>query len=522
MPTGPYELRPRGSGLRAPGGVPERARFDELQRRLAPLFERILADPRAPRTVVVLPSLSLDPEVLGALKGLLHYEERLLCLLMLLRLPNTRVVYLSSQPIHPWIVDYYLQLLPGVPRVHALRRLVLLSAFDGSTRRTLTGKVLDRPRLQARLRAAIGDPSLAHLSCFNVTPGECALAVRLGVPIYGCDPVPLGVAGKSGSRRVFREAGVLQPDGLEHLRDVPDVEEALCELKRRAPTLRKAVVKLDRGTSGLGNATFGFEGAPQGDALRAWVRAELPRRLEFGARGETWERYRAKFERLGGVVECWIEGEPRRSPSVQGRVTALGEVELISTHDQVLGGPCGQTFLGSLFPADDAYRREVQEIGLRIGRTLRGHGVLGRYGVDFVSVRGPDGWRHHAIENNIRKGGTTHTFRTLQLLTDGACDPETGLFRTADGAARSYWASDNLVSDAYRRLTPEDLVDIAVAERLHFHASTGRGVVFHLLGALSEHGKLGLVCVDRDRESACALGRETVAVLDREAARDGP
>ena len=65
----------------------ELARFAHLQRRLAPLFRRVMPDPRAPRTVLVNPSLSLDAEIIANITGLPHYEERLLCMLLLLRLP---------------------------------------------------------------------------------------------------------------------------------------------------------------------------------------------------------------------------------------------------------------------------------------------------------------------------------------------------------------------------------------------------------------------------------------------------
>ena len=53
--------------------------------------------------------------MLAKVVGGLHYEERQLAMLMLLRLPNTRIVFVSSTPLEPAIVDYYLGLLPGVP-----------------------------------------------------------------------------------------------------------------------------------------------------------------------------------------------------------------------------------------------------------------------------------------------------------------------------------------------------------------------------------------------------------------------
>ena len=55
-----------------------------------------------------------------------------------------------------------------------------------------------------------------------------------------------------------------------------------------------------------------------------------------------------------------------------------------------------------------------------IGRHLAGLGVLGRFAVDFVVVQDESGaWTPYAIELNLRKGGTTHPFLTLQFLTDG-------------------------------------------------------------------------------------------------------
>jgi PGM1 C-terminal domain len=504
-----------------PGSPEECRRFAELQSRLAPLFRRVFPDRLAEQTVVVVPSLTLDHEELAKLAGANHYEERLLCMLMLLRLPHTHLVYVTSQPLSPTIVDYYLQLLPGVPISHARRRLTLLSCHDCSDT-PLTQKLLDRPRLLERIRAAVPDPTSVHMTCFNATPLERTLSVRLGLPLYACDPTLNSLGTKSGSRETFRRAGVPLPDGFEHLRDARDIAEALAALKQRDPSLRRAAVKLDDGFSGEGNALFSFDGAPASvtvGALAAWVRRELPTRLRFEAAGETWERYAQKFARMRGVVEGFLEGDAVRSPSVQCRVDPLGAVSVISTHDQVLGGPSGQVYLGCRFPADPAYAREIRDAGVRVANVLRQDGVIGRFGVDFVSVRRADRWEHAAIEINLRKGGTTHPFLMLQFLTDGAYEPDAGIFRTPTGQPCHYVATDNLADPAYRGLTPDDLIDIAVDNCLHFHGATQQGVVFHLIGALSPFGKLGMVCVGDCAASAERYYRETIAVLDREAGR---
>ena len=43
-----------------------------------------------------------------------------------------------------------------------------------------------------------------------------------------------------------------------------------------------------------------------------------------------------------------------------------------------------------------------------------------------------------------------------------------------------------------------------------------KGVVFHLIGVLSEFGKVGVLCIAPSHEEAEALHRRTTAVLDRE------
>jgi hypothetical protein len=215
------------------------------------------------------------------------------------------------------------------------------------------------------------------------------------------------------------------------------------------------------------------------------------------------------------VVEAWIEGVAA-SPSVQCRVNAVGLPQVISSHDQVLGGPTGQVFLGCRFPAAEAYRAELQRHAALVAGVLADRGVIGRFGIDFVSVPTPAGWRHHAIEINLRKGGTTHPFLTLKFLTDGTYDPEDGRFRTATGCERSYFASDTLQSDRYVGLRPDEVIDLAVRHGLHWHAGRQRGVVFHLLGALRPFGKLGVVAIGLDAADAEALYARTVAALDAE------
>ena len=501
-----------------PGSCEELRAYAALQQRLAPMFTRVFSNAGAARTVVVIPSMSLDHEELAKLTGASHYEERFLCLLLLLRLPATRVVYVTSLPIAPAIVDYYLRFIRDIDIRDARSRLTMLTCRDASAA-PLTEKILSCPWLLERIRSLVDDPIDAHATCFTATALERTLAVQLGLPLYACDPA-LGYLGtKSGSRDVFREAGVRMPPGFEHLRSEDDMVRALAELKRQQPTLHRAVIKLEEGFSGEGNAIFSYHGAPTGAALGDWVRTVLPRRASFVAAGETWQTYSQEFARMGGIVEAFVTADEVRSPSVQCRIDPSGAAQIISTHDQVLGGASGQIYLGCTFPAESSCCPGLHEAAHRVTDILASHGVVGRFGIDFVSTRVHDEWIHHAIEINLRKGGTTHPYLTLQLLTDGTYSDADGVFRSAAGRPCYYVASDNLCNPSYGALAPDLVISSARRAGLEFDSTTESGVVFHMLGALSEFGKLGAVCIAPTRQRACGMFAEVVALLETEAQR---
>ncbi|WP_448572755.1 peptide ligase PGM1-related protein [Trichothermofontia sp.] len=471
--------------------------------------------------IFVVPSLSLDQRELLKIEGVLHYEERLLFSLIRLRNPRTRLVYITSQPLPPIVIDYYLQLLPGIPFSHARDRLLLLSTYDSSPQ-PLSKKILERPRLVERIRQALR-PDRAYMTCFNASAYERDLSVRLGIPLLGCDPDLLQWGTKNGSRRIFAECGVAFPDGSDLVHHEADLATVAAELWERHPALQRIVVKLNEGFSGEGNAILDLRWlqtvapgqATHGERTQALSQA-LPN-LRFQAANETWESYRSRIPELGAIAEVFIEGAIKRSPSAQGYVTPTGEVEVLSTHDQILGGPDGQIYLGCSFPAHKIYRLQLQDACWRIGRCLAEKGALERYGVDFVTVQGADGqWQIQAIEINLRKGGTTHPFMTLKYLTGGRYDSATGLFYSQQGDPKYYVATDNLQKPRYRGLLPTDLMDIIAHHRLHFDSSSKTGTVFHLMGCLSEYGKVGLISIGNSRQQAEDIYNQVVSVLDAE------
>ena len=478
--------------------------FDRLQAQLPEVWAAMRRDdPR--ESVVVVPSMTLDRVVTNPGGMSQALEERFLFFLLLLRQPRLRLVYVTSQPINPLIVDYYLSLLPGVIPSHARARLSLVSVDDSGPEPLVT-KILARPRLIARIRDLVPERSLCHLVPYNTTSLERDLALLLGIPMYGADPrlFPLGT--KSGCRRLFARAGVRYPPGVEDLHSRDDLEQAVLALRAQRPGIRAAMVKLNEGVAGTGNAVVHLEdlpapGSPQerGAVASRVEDMELEdTRIELGA-------YLAKLEARGGIVEERVVGDELRSPSVQMRVTPVGQVEVLSTHDQVLGGPSGQSYLGCRFPADAGYAGLITADAQRIGELLAGEGVLGRFAVDFVTVRRGAHWEADAIEVNLRKGGTTHPFLTLQFLTDGRYAPAAARFVTPGGEERHLVATDHFGHPSLRGLRVEDLFDLLARTGLSYDHARQTGVVFHMLSALTTFGQVGMTAIGHTPAAAQEL-----------------
>lgn len=492
-------------------------RFSELQTRMATVEE--LARAGEDRSLVVVPSRTIDKWHEPAAETQ-AYEERLLCSLLELRDPRVRMTYVTSSPIARSSVAYYLSLLPPRIRQSARSRLALI-ALGESTARPLSRKLLDQPLALERVRRSIPDRGRCHLVPYVATPLERELAVELQIPMYGADPRHARFGTKSGCRELFARAGVPHPAGLEGLTSVGEAIDGIIRLRAGGARPARMVIKLNEGVSGEGNALIDLDGLPEPGAPedREAV-AERVKSLVPEAEGVSPDAFLAKFASSGGVVEEWIAGRELRSPSVQVQITPLGEVQIVSTHDQILGGRSGQSYLGCSFPAAPAYASAIGKQGQRIGEHLARAGVIGRLAVDFVVVLDERGsWRPLAIEINLRKGGTTHPYETLAHLTSGRYDPESGAFVTPTGQPKHYIATDHMEAPELRALGREGVLSLARRPDLRFHPLRRTGAVFHMLSSVNELGRTGFTAIADNAEEAADLFGRAQATLLSEAER---
>jgi hypothetical protein len=448
-------------------------------------------------TVLVIPSITFPAEELRKIVGIQHYEERLLCLLLQLRNRGLRMVYVTSAEVDPSVVDYYLSFVEGSG--DARSRLTLI-ALDDVEPRALSEKLIERPEVLAKIRAACDADT--YMLTFNVTPLELRLAEELDVHLYGPHPEIVSLGSKSGARRIATMAGVPVLPGTEHVTSRAELVEALRALRPAAA----AVVKLNNGFSGQGNAIVDL------GALREPLE-ETP--TVFCAGEESWSSFLPKIESEGAIVEEHARARGLVSPSVQLRALPDGSVEVVSTHDQILGSPDDQVYLGCRFPADPLYRTTIADHALKVGRALAHEGVIGPFGIDFLVI--PSAGGAHEVflsEINLRMGGTTHPFLMAHMVTGGDYDRSSGEL-LVDGTPRCYVATDNLKNPTYVGLEPKQVIAAVEDAGLTYESTTATGVLLHLLGALPSFGKLGATCIAHGPDGAQELYLSLVELLDR-------
>jgi hypothetical protein len=349
----------------------------------------------------------------------------------------------------------------------------------------------------ARVQDFIGDTP-AMIEGWNVTRAERDLAVALGVPVHGSHPRLLRYGRKSDCRRLFEAVGVPRPPGVEDVSTPGDVVAAIAQMRRDDPGLAGAVIKLDDSGAGDGNAVIDLSGLPTPGSRDE--RSAIRRRL-YALSGD----YVTALGADGGIVEAWIEGDDYCSPSVQLTVTPTGEAIVLSTHDQILGGLSQQVYEGCRFPADEGYAAQLADHGHRIGKYLAGAGVVGRFAVDFATVRGPSGWTSYALEINLRKGGTTHPFGLVRCLLGGSYDAETGAYVDARGQRQYYVSTDNQVDPRWRTVSPQDVIERVRAGGLAWDPGRRTGVVLHMLECLPIDGRFGFTAIAPSRAEADAM-----------------
>jgi hypothetical protein len=556
----------------------------------APLTQR---HTHAGPQVLVVPSLhpcGPTASLLDYIAGLRYYEERQLYHIFLLRKrdPTFRVLFVSSLDIPCEVIGYYFRLMRSTgnftdeDEASWRSRLVLLPMRDASPT-PITKKILRHPTFLSQVRAHTSDDT--GMFCVFTTGREEKIASSLRVPLLAVRKSCLHFGTKSGSREAFLHTGVPHPQGTKLCHSKRELAQEMAGLWHyleskyqrlahntgsteelwRALMPQKVVIKLDDAFSGEGNALLDISKlhAYRGDS-RSTQFVDLieeqftEEHTRFQAVEECWETFTPKCESVGVLAEIFLDSSERdvRNPSGQACIDSDGQVHLMATHEQMMGGPDGQNYQGCVFPANSTYRLAIQASVRKVGQYLASQGAIGHFSVDFLARRvdlskpgtpmrlvaerhTPESselddetnaaeancafdenghlWDLHALEINLRPGGATHPIMTLNLLTDGHYDEATGLYTLNEDSTvyagrlgedqrhRFYVASDNVKNPAFVGMTPSEIIALFEGHPLEFDGRRATGTIFHMLSCAREYGKLGMVCIGSSPAEARAI-----------------
>ncbi|MBL6989550.1 MAG: hypothetical protein ISR65_07220 [Bacteriovoracaceae bacterium] len=465
-------------------------------------------------TIIVISSISIDPRNVENITGVIHYESRALWETLKASSKNTSIIYITSVPIDQKAIDHLLNFLPN-PK-EARKRIKFMALNDDSTTKCLSVKILENREFIRILKSHFNKLN-TYLTTFVVSKDEMKLAQRLGVPLLGTLPHLEYFKTKSGNRQIFQESKIKFADGVNNIADLGQLISAVRELWARHPDAKRFLVKLNTGVSGDGNAILNLTANYQ-DLSKMHVKAQIQliydllANLQFQSKALNFAKF---LERLseGAIIETYIEGQNKTSPSAQLFIHADGTVEMLSTHEQILDHN-GQTFLGSIFPARSEYRQEISKTSKKIGHVMSKHGIRGVCAVDFLCVKNGDQCELWAIEVNIRQGGTTHPYRTAKFLTNSNYDENSGKLKAQDGSSVFYMSNDNILNSSLKGTKIDTFLAFMQHQGVLFDKSKNTGVVFHLLGALHDHGKIGYTAIGTTQASAHHIFDKTLKLVN--------
>src|SRR5207244_12444798 len=91
---------------------------------------------------------------------------------------------------------------------------------------------------------------------------------------------------KSGCRQLFARAGINHPLGFDNLENIDEVVSALVQMHAKRPSMTQAIVKLNEGVSGEGNATVDLSKLSERDSTD----------IAEGGRGIRFEHGKVNFD----------------------------------------------------------------------------------------------------------------------------------------------------------------------------------------------------------------------------------
>ena len=445
----------------------------------------------------IVPSLSFNYQQIKDILGISYYELRTLWHI-LKSTPRIKVYFISTYPVSQETIDYYFSFHQD--QKQAKKNIIFLNLKehakeDINNEYSLSENILNSPSFIEKIKDYIV-PGASYLSPFMGTSLENKLARQLNIPLYGLHQDLELFNTKTVNRNVFKHCRILYPQGVENLRSDQQIIKALNDMWS-SMNEGKVVFKFNEGVSGKGNLFIDFPCRYKQLDIKnkseiKIILANLLEKIktEFLSKGISFNEQ----IKNGAIIEEFIDGESKSSPSVQGNISPAGEVKIFSTHEQILDSS-GNVYQGCLFPAHSDYRQNLQQVAKQIGTQLYQYRVIGPFSIDFLAVKKNNQYYCYAIEINVREGGTTHPYQIAKMLTQSVYDISKGILVDQKNRDIYYLSDDNLTAKNLIGKEIKDFLQFVQKSSLHFNPVTNTGAFFHMLGPMKEYGKIGVTII---------------------------
>ena len=320
------------------------------------------------------------------------YEERLLCLLLMLRDPDLRVVYVTSSPVRRAIVEYYLSLLgPELRRrrprtadaAHRRRRVRAPAVREAarapaparpasagrSATRALPPRPLRHDRARARPRRRARHPGLRRRSRARLPRDQERRRAS-------CSRAPASRTRWASSTSPARRRAI---EAIARLRAArPELAAGGGQARRRRLRRGQRDRRARAGCPRPARATSGSASAERFDAMPLEAPGVPRRRVYLRARWRAAASSRS--------------GSSGRSCAARASSSSSRPAATRGSSRRTIRSSSGQRYLGCRFPAEPAYAR-ADHARSRGGsaQLLAAAGRRGRAGIDFVVARDADG-----------------------------------------------------------------------------------------------------------------------------------
>lgn len=503
--------------------------FEKIQRVLSYNKKLSNYNYRGERTFVVVSGLNSDSYNLSQVKGLDHYEERMLFFLFLLKYKRTKIIYVTSKNFNTKLFDYYISLISNDPKeIKSIKsRLKHIEVTKNYIKPiSLTERLLNDEKALRTIKENIFNAKTAVLRCYYPSEIERKLALKLNMPLFGSKEKFDYVGTKSGSRKVFRLTGLNLIPGYSYLKSFPELRLAMAKLMKNHPYYKRLVIKLDQCASGRGNCIFNVKDFLNDYDIEISVKTDVQKLAKkiklhfkeyasFQQPEQKFGDYVREFNRIGGIVELFIPGEIKYSPSVQVYISAEKKAKVISTHEQILGGVDKQKYLGCSFPSLPEHRKIIIKEAKKVADWMAKKGMIGHFGVDFIVTHNikTNKVKTHPIEINLRKGGTTHPFRIAFYLTRAKYDSKKGILFCGKLPIH-YQSMDLIESENYKGIDPMKLVELVHNSSISFNENNKKGALVYMPGMAKEFGRFGALAIGHSTEETKRIYNKMIRLID--------